>query len=175
MFCIDAYCQHIFYIWGGGVYTVKSLDIFGVETQRVYQIIVTLSCSPENLLDFLEELYNIPTDLMFHWENIYKFEVLCETFVCGSLSTPVSKYVSPFTKVCILAQIKLHFNKERLFSWHFKEGEVWEVPPVCSCHMVFSPQEGSSETACTGQINLWLFPFGCMKAFNEYSFIWSVK
>lgn len=27
----------------------------------------------ENLLDFWEELYNIPTDLMFHWKNIYKF------------------------------------------------------------------------------------------------------
>ncbi len=27
----------------------------------------------ENLLDFLEELYNIPADLMFHWKNIYKF------------------------------------------------------------------------------------------------------
>lgn len=25
------------------------------------------------LLFFFEELYNIPTDLMFHWKNIYKF------------------------------------------------------------------------------------------------------
>lgn len=52
---------------------IKSLDIFGVEKQCVYQIIVTLSCSLKISLIFLEELYNIPTDLMFHWKNIYKF------------------------------------------------------------------------------------------------------
>lgn len=37
------------------------------------------------LLFFLEDLYNIPTDLMFHWKTIYKFEVLCENSASGSL------------------------------------------------------------------------------------------
>lgn len=71
--CIDAYCRHIFwYIWKK-TGDIKSLDIFGVEKQCVYQIIVTLSCSLKISQIFLEELYNIPTDLMFHWKNIYKF------------------------------------------------------------------------------------------------------
>lgn len=66
--------------WVGGLQIiVKGLDIFGVEKQCVYQIIVTLSCSLKNLLEmflfvcFSEEFYNIPTDLMFDSENIYKF------------------------------------------------------------------------------------------------------
>lgn len=64
---------------GGLQIIVKGLDIFGVEKQCVYQIIVTLSCSLKNLLEFFlfvcfsEEFYNIPTDLMFDSENIYKF------------------------------------------------------------------------------------------------------
>ena len=40
----------------------KSLDIFGVEKQRVYRINVTLSRS---LKFFLEELYNDP-----YWFNV---------------------------------------------------------------------------------------------------------
>lgn len=49
-----------------GGYTVKSLDIFGVKKQCVYHFIVTLSCSLKISWIFFKELYNIPTDLMFH-------------------------------------------------------------------------------------------------------------
>lgn len=43
----------VYFGWGGGLQIiVKGLDIFGVEKQCVYQIIVTLSCSLKNLLEF---------------------------------------------------------------------------------------------------------------------------
>lgn len=42
----------VYFGWGLLQIIVKGLDIFGVEKQCVYQIIVTLSCSLKNLLEF---------------------------------------------------------------------------------------------------------------------------
>lgn len=67
----------------------------------MYQIIVTLSRFLENLgILFLEEIYNIPADLMFNWKNIYKLKVLCENPLYGFLFHIVEKMFLYKKKIC---------------------------------------------------------------------------
>lgn len=56
-----------------GIYSKKKSRYFWSREATCVSDYCHFVMLSENLLDFLEELYNIPNDLMFHWKNIYKF------------------------------------------------------------------------------------------------------